>query len=79
MDNKDKIIKHVNNFKLINGIHHGFTEGRSCFTNLLELFEEVTDAIDNCKPFDCIYLDFAKAFDKVPHLRLMTKLKTHGV
>ena len=31
------------------------------------VFEEVTDAIDKGKPFDCIGLDFTKAFDKVPH------------
>ena len=44
-------------------------------TNLLEFFEKVTDAIDKGKPFDCIYLNFAKAFDKVPHFRLIKKLK----
>ena len=66
---KDEIIKHLNIFNLINGSQHGFTKGRSCLTNLLEFLEEVTNAIDNGKPFDCIYLDFAKAFDKVPHLR----------
>ena len=45
----------------------------------MEFFEKVTDAIDKGKPFDCIYLDFAKEFDKVPHFRLIKKLKTHGV
>ena len=48
-------------------------------TNLLKFFEKVTDEIDKGKPFDCIYLDFAKAFDKVPHFRLIKKLKAHGV
>ena len=76
---KNEIIKHLNIFKLINGSQHGFTKGRSCLTNLLEFFEKVTDAIDNGKAFDCIYLDFAKAFDKVPHFRLIKKLKAHGV
>ena len=45
----------------------------------MQFFEEVTDAIDKGKPFDCIYLDFAKAFDKVTHLRLINKLKAHDV
>ena len=76
---KDEIIKHLNNFKLINGSQHGFTKGRSCLTNLLKFFEKVTDEIDKGKPFDCIYFDFAKAFDKVPHFRLIKKLKAHGV
>ena len=75
---KDAIIKNLNIFKLINGSPHGFTKGRSCLTNLLEFFEKVTDEIDKGKSFDCIYLDFAKAFDKVPHFRLIKKLKAHG-
>ena len=33
------------------------------------------DAIDKGKPFDCIYLDFEKAFNKVPHFRLKNKIK----
>ena len=56
-----------------------FTKGKSCLTNLLEFFEKVTDAIDKGKPFDYIYLDFAKAFDKVCHFRLIKKLKAHEV
>ena len=76
---KDEISRHMNIFKIINGSQHGFTKGRSCLTNLLKLFEKATDAIDKGKPFDCIYLDFAKAFDKVPHFRLIKKLMAHGV
>ena len=76
---KDEIIKHLNIFKLINESQHGFTKGRSCLTNLNEFFDKVTDAIDKGKHFDCIYLDFAKAFDKVPHFRLIQKLKSHEV
>ena len=51
---KDEIIKHLNNFKLINGSQHLLTKGRSCLTNLLELSEEVRDAIDTGKPFDIL-------------------------
>ena len=76
---KDEIIKHLNIFKLINGFQHGFTKGWSCLTNLLEFFKKVTNAICKCTPFDCIYLDFAKAFDNVPHFRLIKKLKVHEV
>ena len=36
--------------------------------------EEVTEAIDRGEEADDIYLDFAKAFDKVPHKRLLSKL-----
>ena len=43
-------------------------------TNLLEFLEYVTDAVDSGKPVDVIYLDFQKAFDKVPHARLLNLL-----
>jgi len=41
--------------------------------------EYVTDAVDHGKLVDVIYLDFQKAFDKVPHRRLLNKLKAHGI
>ena len=43
------------------------------------VFCEVTNAIDKGKPFDCIFLDFAKALHEVSHLRLLQKLEAHGV
>jgi len=41
--------------------------------------EEVTKYIDSGYPVDVIYLDFQKAFDKVPHRRLSTKIEAHGI
>ena len=35
--------------------------------------------MDEGSPVDVIYLDFQKAFDKVPHQRLILKLKSHGM
>ncbi len=35
--------------------------------------------MDEGSPVDIIYLDFQKAFDKVPHQRLRPKLKSHGI
>lgn len=51
----------------------------ACVTNLLAFLEEVTQSVDNGIPVDVIYLDFAKAFDKVPHQRLTAKLEAHGI
>jgi hypothetical protein len=45
----------------------------------LEFLEKATQAVDNGEAFDAIFLDFAKAFDKVPHARLLKKLKAHGI
>ena len=48
-------------------------------TNLLEFLELITKEVDNGKSVDAVYLDFAKAFNKVPTARLLKKLKAHGV
>jgi ribonuclease P/MRP protein subunit RPP40 len=50
-----------------------------CLTNILEFLETVTNYIDQGLPIDVIYLDFQKAFDKVPHKRLMLKVKSLGI
>src|SRR6218665_1083993 len=72
---KDNVMEHLNEYNVIKGSQHGFTKGRSCLTDLLEFFEEVYERLDEGKPVDIIYLDFAKAFDKVPHKRLAKKLQ----
>src|SRR6218665_1520442 len=72
---KDNIVEHLNEFNVIKVSQHGFTRGRSCLANLIDFFEEVYERIDEGKPVDVIYLDFAKAFDKVPHKRLAKKLQ----
>ena len=71
----DFLIKH----KLINSSQHGFLKSKSCLTNLLCFFEEITKWVDEGSPVDIIYLDFQKAFDKVPHQILILKLKSHGI
>ena len=73
------LVKH----KLINAYQHGFLKARSCITNsyvqLLCFLEEITKWVDDRSPVDVVYLDFQKAFDKVPHKRLLLKLKAHGI
>jgi hypothetical protein len=72
---KDSILKHLQDRNLINSTQHGFWPKRSCLTNLLEFLEYVTKHVDTGHPIDVIYLDFQKAFDKVPHQRLLQKIK----
>ena len=58
---------------------HGFREFRSCFSQLLGVFEEWTSLLDDNISVDKVYFDFAKAFDSVPHKRLLTKRKLYGI
>ena len=71
----DFLIKH----KLINPSQHGFLKARSCLTNLLCFLEEITKWVDEGSLVEVIYLDFQKAFDKVPHQRLILKLISLGM
>ena len=55
------------------------TNGKYCLTSLLLFLEDVTKAIDEGKSLGVIFLDFSKAFDKVPHKRLLYKIESHGL
>ena len=76
---RDAVVHHMEGNGLIGGSQHGFRKGKSCLTNLLEFLDEVGDNVDRGIPVDVIYLDFAKAFDKVPHMRLLYKLERYGI
>jgi len=76
---RDVLMDHLERNKLINQSQHGFMPKKSCGTNLLEFLETVTREVDEGRPVDVIFLDFAKAFDKVPKERLLQKLRAHGV
>ena len=71
----DFLVKHI----LLNSSQHGFLKVRSCLTNMLCFFEEITKCINVGSPANIIYIDFQKASDKVPHQRLLLKVKAHGI
>ena len=54
---------------------HGFRNGRSCTTSLITFYNNVAHNVDNKRNYDVIFLDFAKAFDKIPHTNLIAKLR----
>ena len=76
---RDEIVIHLSKNNLIRASQHGFMGGRSCLTNLLEYLEDLTKLVDQGHAVDIVYLDFAKAFDKVPHRRLIMKCQGLGI
>ena len=76
---KRAVVDHLETNNLIYDTQHGFRRGKSCLTNLFEYMEYVTKEVDNKNAVDVIYLDFSKAFDKVPHKRLLAKIQGIGI
>ena len=76
---KLQLERHLETEQIIRADQHGFRYGRSPTTNLIDFLEGVTQWQDKGQPFDIVYFDFAKAFDKVPHRKLISKLKAVGI
>ena len=58
---------------------HWFMAGKSTLTNLLENLEDLISLVNQGHSVDIVYLDFSKAIDKVPHIRLIDKCKRLGI
>merc|ERR1712002_895432 len=76
---KKELTEHLKREGLINKGQHGFVEGRSTQTQLLDHFCRVYEALEEGVRMDTVYLDFAKAFDKVDHEILMEKLAENKI
>ena len=76
---RDHMVDFITRHSLINQTQHVFLKGRSCLTNLLDFMEHISKWADDGSSVDVIYLDFQKAFVKVPRQRLLIKLKSHGM
>ena len=76
---RDALYNHIVTNNLLSVKQFGFCKGRSCVTQLLTTVNKWMKCIDENRPVDAIYLDFAKAFDTVPHKRLIKKLEGYGI
>ena len=76
---REHIINHMKDQKLFSSKQFGFISGRSTTLQLLRVLDEWTSILDEGGSVDVIYFDFMKAFDKVPHERLLMKMESYGV
>jgi hypothetical protein len=60
-------------------MQHGFRSKRSCETQLVISIQDLAKSLADGTQIDIILLDFSKAFDKVPHQRLIHKLNYYGI
>ena len=74
---RNKIVEHLERYSHIRASQHGFMAGRPATTNLLVYMETLTRLMDEGHAVDV--LDFSKAFEKVPHRRLLDKCRGLGV
>ena len=73
---KTNILEHLNSNNLLTSHQFGFLEGHSCTTQLLHVMDILTKSLDRGVPVDAvIYKDLQKAFDSVPHKRLLYKIE----
>jgi len=73
------MVHHLEEKLLIGNSKHRFRRGCSCLPHLLSFLDKVSSLMDLENSTDVIFLDFAKAFDKVPHKKLLLKLESHGI
>jgi len=73
------VMRHLEGHSILYDLQHGFRRSRSCETQLLSLYNDLTSSRNNRTQTDLIVMDFAKAFDKVSHRLLALKLEFYGI
>ena len=76
---RDHIIDHMKQNNLFSPKQFGFINGRSTVLQLMHVMDVWTEILDEGGCLDVVYCDFMKAFDKVPHNRLIHKVDHYGI
>ena len=73
------MLKHFEKYSILTTLNHGFRSGYSTETQLLVTMHDLLQANDARVQVDIAILDFSKAFDTVPHDKLLHKLDAYGI
>ena len=73
------LVHHMESNGFLSPHQHGFRKKRSCLTQLLDHIDNILKILNCGDEVDVIYLDYAKAFDKVDHNILLAKAKRYGI
>jgi hypothetical protein len=73
------IHKHLEKHRILTDAQHGFRKKQSCESQLILTVQDLAKSMDPSEQIDLILLDFSKAFDKVPHERLLYKAQYYGI
>ena len=74
-----QVMKHLDEYNVLTKFQHGFRRGHSCESQLIQTMHDLCSSRDKRLQIDMLVLDFSKAFDTVPHHRLMLKLRNYGI
>ena len=74
-----QLLDHLERHNILTTLNHGFRSGYSCETQLAVTLHDLVTSFDKGKQTDVIILDFSKAFDTVPHKKLLHKLQEYGI